>query len=87
VPVWVCTNAQWSCVCGRREREVRTFETFTDDLVRMRDWLIEVGVTEVAMEATGVFWKPVWDVLEDNGFEVLLVNPAHIKNVPSARPM
>ena len=69
----------------KRDREVRTFETFTDDLIRMRDWFIEVGVTEVAMEATGVFWKPVWDVLEDHGFEVLLVNPAHIKNVPGRK--
>ena len=69
----------------KRDREVRTFETFTDDLIKMRDWLIEVGVTSVAMEATGVFWKPVWDVLEDNGFEVLLVNPAHIKNVPGRK--
>ena len=48
-------------------------------------WLIEVGVSEVAMEATGVFWKPVWDALEGHGFEVLLVNPAHIKNVPGRK--
>jgi transposase len=72
---------------GRRKRdvEVRTFETFTDDLGKLRDWLIEMGVTEVAMEATGVFWKPVWDALEGNGLEVLLVNPAHIKNVPGRK--
>ncbi len=72
---------------GRRKRdvEVRTFETFSDDLVRLREWLIECQVSEVAMEATGVFWKPVWDVLEGHGFEVLLVNPAHIKNVPGRK--
>lgn len=72
---------------GRRKRdvEVRTFETFTDDLARLRDWLIESGVTEVAMEATGVFWKPVWDMLEGHALEVLLVNPAHIKNVPGRK--
>jgi len=72
---------------GRRKRdvEVRTFETFSDDLVRLREWLIASHVTEVAMEATGVFWKPVWDALEGHGFEVLLVNPAHIKNVPGRK--
>jgi len=72
---------------GRRKRdgEVRTFETFTDDLVKLREWLIESGVTEVAMEATGVYWKPVWDALEGHGLEVLLVNPAHIKNVPGRK--
>jgi transposase len=60
---------------------VRTFDTFTDGLILLREWLIASKVTEVAMEATGVYWKPVWDVLEGHGLEVLLVNPAHIKNV------
>jgi transposase len=69
----------------KRDRAVRTFETFTDDLARLRDWLIESGVTEVAMEATGVFWKPVWDALEGHGLKLLLVNPAHIKNVPGRK--
>jgi transposase len=69
----------------KRDKEVRTFETFTDDLVKLREWLIESGVTEVAMEATGVYWKPVWHALEGHGFEVLLVNPAHIKNVPGRK--
>lgn len=69
----------------KRDREVRTFLTFTDDLVRLREWLIESGVTEVAMEATGVYWKPVWHALEGYGFEVLLVNPAHVKNVPGRK--
>lgn len=59
---------------GRRKRdsEVRTFDTFTDGLIELREWLIASKVSEVAMEATGVFWKPVWDVLEGHGFEVLL---------------
>jgi transposase len=72
---------------GRRKRdgEVRTFETFTDGLIELRDWLVASGVTEVAMEATGVYWKPVWDVLEGHGLVVLLVNPAHIKNVPGRK--
>lgn len=73
---------------GRQKRaiEVRTFGTFEHQLVELREWLIECGVTSVAMEATGVFWKPVWHVLDDSErFELLLVNPAHIKNVPGRK--
>ena len=73
---------------GRQKRalEVRTFGTFEHQLVELREWLIECGVTSVAMEATGVFWKPVWHVLDDGQrFELLLVNPAHIKNVPGRK--
>jgi len=72
---------------GRQKRhaEVRTFATFEHDLEDLRDWLVEVGVSQVAMEATGVFWRPVWHVLVGHGFEVLLVNPAHIKNVPGRK--
>jgi len=73
---------------GRRKRdsEVRTFGTFEHQLIELREWLISRGVTEVAMEATGVFWKPVWHVLDEGQrFELLLVNPAHIKNVPGRK--
>jgi transposase len=73
---------------GRQKRasEVRTFGTFEHELRAMRSWLIECRVTEVAMEATGVFWKPVWHVLADGEpFELLLVNPGHIKNVPGRK--
>jgi len=74
---------------GRRKRDTQvcTFSTFDDDLVALRSWLISCGVTQVAMEATGVFWKPVWQVLDDGDVfeEVLLVNPAHIKNVPGRK--
>ncbi len=73
---------------GRQKRvsEVRTFGTFEHQLIAMREWLVECGVTEVAMEATGVYWKPVWHVLDDGQpFELLLVNPAHIKNVPGRK--
>jgi transposase len=74
---------------GRQKRhsEVRTFGTFEHELVALRDWLVGHGVTEVAMEATGVYWKPVWHVLDDGEWfeEVLLVNPAHIKNVPGRK--
>jgi len=74
---------------GRQKRhsEVRTFGTFEHELVELRDWLGDLGVTQVAMEATGVYWKPVWQVLDDGDVfeEILLVNPAHIKNVPGRK--
>ncbi len=71
---------------GGRDQATREFGTFTNRLVELREWLVEAGVTQVAMEATGVYWKPVWHVLDDAGFELLLVNPAHFKNLPAARP-
>ena len=71
----------------RRHSEVRTFGTFEHELVGLRNWLRDLGVTQVAMEATGVYWKPVWQVLDDGDVfdEILLVNPAHIKNVPGRK--
>ncbi len=70
----------------KRASEVRTFGTFEPQLVELREWLTECGVTSVAMEATGVYWKPVWHVLDDGvRFELLLVNPAHIKNMPGRK--
>lgn len=68
---------------GKRE-ETRTFLTFTSSLTELRDWLKEEGVTHVAMESTGVYWKPVFNILEED-FEVLLVNARHIKNVPGRK--
>ncbi len=65
-------------------REVRSFGTMTRDLEELSDWLLERGVTDVAMEATGVYWKPVWHVLEDS-FELVLANAAHIRNVPGRK--
>jgi transposase len=69
----------------KRRSEVRTFTTFEGQLRALRAWLVEHGVTHVAMEATGVFWKPVWHVLDGSFEELLLVNPAHIKNVPGRK--
>lgn len=69
---------------GGREEIVTTFGTMTPDLLALRDWLAQHGVTHVAMESTGVFWKPVYYVLEAE-FEVLLVNAAHVKNVPGRK--
>jgi transposase len=69
----------------RAEDSVRTFRSFTGDLHRLADWLQEVGVSTVAMESTGVYWIPVYEVLEARGFEVLLVNARHVKNVPGRK--
>lgn len=65
-------------------REVRRFPTMTRDLLRLADWLAEAGCTHVAMEATGVYWKPVWHILEER-FEMVLANAARIKNVPGRK--
>jgi len=64
---------------------VQSFKTFTSDLLRLADWLTACGVTSVAMEATGVYWIPVYEILEARGFEVLLVNARHFKNVPGRK--
>ena len=66
-------------------KDVETFGTTTEDLLKLSDWLTEHGCTHVAMEATGVYWKPVWHVLGDGGFELILANAAHVKNVPGRK--
>ncbi len=69
-----------------RSEEIREFSTYTGDLVALRDWLAERQVTQVTMEATGVYWKPVWNVLEDAEiFELILVNARHVKNLPGRK--
>jgi transposase len=72
-------------VGGKVTREVRTFETTTSGLLLLLAWLTEMGCTHVAMEATGVYWKPVWNILSDGDFELVLANAAHIKNVPGRK--
>lgn len=57
----------------------KVWGTFRNDLARMRGWLKLLKVTDIAMESTGVYWRPVWNVLEDHGFQLLLVNPAQVK--------
>jgi transposase len=69
---------------GQPKKEIRTFGTMTDELLRLGDWLAERGVTHVALESTGVYWKPLWNVLEGR-FELLLVNAQHIKQVPGRK--
>jgi transposase len=67
-----------------RQKVVKTFGTMTADLLALRDWLTSQGVTHVAMESTGVLWKPVYYLLEP-AFTVILVNAAHMKNVPGRK--
>jgi transposase len=69
---------------GKVRQQTRTFGTMTGQLLELADWLGEQGVTHVAMESTGVYWKPIWNLLEGQ-FEILLVNAQHIKQVPGRK--
>ena len=77
-----------ACVMVREgekgQKEIRTFGTMTSDLLVLHDWLLAHRVTHVAMESTGVYWKPIFNLLEGS-FEVLLVNASHIKTVPGKK--
>ena len=64
---------------------VRSFPTFTGDLHRLADWLTACRVTHVAMEATGVYWIPIFEILDARGFQVILVNARHVKNLPGRK--
>jgi transposase len=64
---------------------VRSFGTFTQDLHDLADWFKACGVTSVAMESTGVYWIPVYEILEQRGFDVILVNAGYAKNVPGRK--
>ncbi|HEV7213574.1 MAG TPA: IS110 family transposase [Chloroflexota bacterium] len=70
---------------GRVEKEVKTFKTTTGELLALADWLDGHGVNHVVMEATGVYWKPVWHVLDDGERQLVLANAAHVKNVPGRK--
>ena len=74
-----------ACIGGSGiKKEVRTYSTFTQELLRLKEWLKGQGITHVAMESTGIYWKPVFNILEDD-FEVILVNARHIKHVPGRK--
>jgi transposase len=76
----------WACVPeDRAEPSVRPFKTFTPDLHALADWLQACDIDTVAMESTGIYWIPVYEILVERGFEVKLVNAHHIKNVPSRK--
>jgi len=69
---------------GERQKETRSFTTMTAGILALADWLTAAGCAQVAMESTGVYWKPIWNLLEGR-FEVLLVNAQHIKAVPGRK--
>ena len=72
------------CVTDPKAQEVRTFKTTTRELLALSEWLESFGCTHVAMEATGVYWKPVWHLLEGH-FELVLANAQHVRNVPGRK--
>src|SRR5205807_7447826 len=69
---------------GKPTKEIRTFGTMTEDLLRLRDWLVKANCPIVAMESTGVYWKPIYNLLEGT-LELLVVNAQHIKQVPGRK--
>ena len=73
-----------ACIMTPQHKEIRTFSTMTGDLMKLKDWLKQCAVTNVAMESTGVYWKPIYNLLEDE-FGVIVVNAKHIKNVPGRK--
>ncbi len=76
----------WACVLPGRNREtVRRFSTFTPDLQALADWRVACGVETVAMESTGVYWTPVFEMLEARELKVYLVNAWHLKHVPGRK--
>jgi transposase len=74
----------WFDEKGDKQQEIRSFGAMTAELLQLADWLKQHQVTHVAMEATGVYWRPVWAILEDQ-FELILVNPHHVKAIPGRK--
>ena len=70
---------------GKVNMEVRTFETTTASLIALSEWLAQNGCAHIAMEATGIYWKPLWHILADGEFQLVLANSAHVKNVPGRK--
>jgi transposase len=77
-------DSVWACARVDGTTSVQRFGTASRELLRLGDWLASLGVTVVAMESTGVFWKPVWNLLDDR-FELMLVNARHVKQVPGRK--
>jgi transposase len=76
----------WACVPAERARPaVRPFETYTPDLMALADWLVACGIQTVALESTGVYWIPIYEILEARGLNVYVVNARHLKHVPGRK--
>lgn len=67
-----------------KKKDIRTYSTMTGDIEQLRDWLKSEGITHVAMESSGVYWRPVYNIMEED-FEILLANARHVKNVPGRK--
>jgi len=78
------TKTVVACLVRHGKKEIQTFTTMTDDLLKLLDWLLAAGCTHVAIESTGVYWKPVYNILEGN-IQVILVNARHMKAVPGRK--
>src|SRR5688500_7490077 len=79
-------DSVWACARVDGRDSVERFGTTTRELLRLGDWLAGLGVTAVAMESTGVYWKPVWNLLEGRtGLAPMLVNARHVKQVPGRK--
>lgn len=74
-----------ACVFIGRKKEIREFGSMTDDILQLWEWLNEMNCQVVAMESTGVYWKPVYNILEEKGVEIIVVNAQHIKAVPGRK--
>ncbi|GIQ65785.1 hypothetical protein PACILC2_43530 [Paenibacillus cisolokensis] len=74
-----------ACIITPDHKEIRTFSTMTEDLLALIDWIKSHGCTHVAMESTGSFWKPIYNLLEMEQIETLVVNAKHMKNVPGRK--
>jgi hypothetical protein len=79
------TESYVAVPADRDAESVRCFESFTPDLIALADWLQACRIRTVAMESTAVFWIPLFQILEDRGFQACLVNARHVKNVPAGR--
>jgi transposase len=80
------SRSHYVCVPRDRDQEyIRKFGTFTDDLHKIADWLKKCGIKTIAMESTGVYWIPAFQIFESRGFEVYLVNAKYVKNVPGRK--
>ena len=80
------SGSHWVAVpTDRDEQPVREFRSFTHALIDLADWLTACDIDTVAMESTGVYWIPLYEMLEARGFTVLLVNARHVKNVPGRK--
>src|SRR5437763_8902838 len=89
-PDLMCIRTWWWRACahvvdGTIKREVRTVKTTTKALLDLSQWLASEGCTHIVMEATGVYWKPVWHILEDGDFDLALANAADVKTVPGRK--